>query len=121
MNWIGSPEGEVYSDWGHPPDPFNAANLEANAGLAATLWHQFCELTKVHEGNPPLDWWGFKWAAYAMAGLEALPREKPSIESLAKVIYERAFDCRWEETHGIERDLWLEVARAVAGIKREER
>lgn len=54
-------------------NPFNPANLEANAGLAATLWRGFCEKTKVAESNPDLEWWGFQWAAYAMAGLEALP------------------------------------------------
>lgn len=55
-----------------------------------------------------------EWTEY-VPKVEAVSTPRcPPVEEIARVIYERAFDCRWAETHGIERDLWLEVAKEVA-------
>lgn len=66
------------SGWlnGVSPDPMNPANLKANAGLVSTFWKGYCEMYKVNEGATVPDWWGFEWAAYALARYEQLGIEQ---------------------------------------------
>lgn len=86
-------------------------------------------------GGDPADASSSEWVKYCSAcGMEynddvppcpgdlaATDDSLPSVEEIAKVIYENAFDCRWEETDGIERALWLQDASAVLDYLRKGR
>lgn len=65
---------------GVSPDPMNPANLKVNAGLVSTFWKDYCEMYKVNEGATVPDWWGFEWAAYALARYEQLGIEQKTGE-----------------------------------------
>lgn len=76
---------------GTVPDPMNPANLKVNAGLVSTFWKGYCEMYKVNEGATVPDWWGFEWAAYALARYEKLGMEQASSEE------PKTFDELWDQ------------------------